>query len=176
MNIDDVLTDPKRVNKAIGYACRILGMREYSVKTIHQKILTKGYNSEEADQVVTFLLDNNWLSDQRFCEVFIRSKINRGQGLSRIRYELNEKGIDNQLLDSVLNEQESISWQDVCDRVAERKIDSGYLQNNIKDRQKIERFLQYRGFSGEQIRKSINKFINKYINKNSVGVEPGEYD
>lgn len=172
MSAENPSIDAKRVNKAIGYACRILSMREYSEKAIYQKILTKGYESSEVDLVIGFLLDNNWLSNQRFCEVFVRSKISRGQGLSRIRFELNEQGINNELLNSVLNSQEPINWQNVCDKVAERKIESSCLQNTIKDRQKMQRFLMYRGFSGEQIRNSVNK----YINRNEVGVKPGEHD
>ena len=39
--------DPKRVNKAITYACRVLGMREHSQKSMCQKLKLKEYNSVE---------------------------------------------------------------------------------------------------------------------------------
>ena len=153
------IIDPKRVNKAIGYACRVLGMREYSQKSMRQKLQLKQYNSAEIDQTIEFLLENNWLSDQRFCDVFVRSKVNKGQGQARIQYELSQKGISQLMIEQAILEQD-IDWQVVCDDVAKRKVDSASIKNNIKDRQKIERFLRYRGFSGEQIRKSMNKYIN----------------
>lgn len=162
-------SDPKRVNKAISYACRVLGMREYSEKMLRQKISAKGYNIDETDQVIEFLLENNWLSDWRFCECFVRSKVARGQGLLRIRFELADKGISILILESVLAEL-SICWQDACDNVTIKKMTSSSLQNTPKDRLKLERFLRYRGFSGEQIRKSVNKYINQ------AGVKPGEHD
>jgi len=159
-DLNQTETDPKRVNKAIAYACRILGMREYSQKMLQQKVLNKGYDLAETSQVISFLLENNWLSDQRFCEVFVRSKVNRGQGLTRIRFELKEKGISGEMLDAVLTQQ-PICWQDICNQVVERKVSISSLKNNIKARQKLERFLRYRGFSGEQVRISINQYLNK---------------
>ena len=157
---DETLIDPKRVNKAISYACRLLGMREYSNKSLREKLKSKGYDLLESEQAVTYLLENNWLSDQRFCEVFIRSKISRGQGLNRIQYELVQKGISQRLIEQSLSALE-INWQAQCDEITRRKMESAVLENNLKDRQKLERFLRYRGFSGEQIRKSINQYINK---------------
>ena len=104
------------------------------------------------------MLENNWLSDRRFCEVFVRSKINRGQGLTRITYELLNNGISQLMIEQVLKEQE-VCWQIVCDDVAIKKIESSLIDNSIRDRQKLDRFLRYRGFSGEQIRESMNKYI-----------------
>jgi regulatory protein len=151
----------KRVNKAIAYACRVLGVREYSEKLLRQKLATKGYEPSEADRVVVFLLENNWLSDQRYCESFIRSKIGRGQGLSRIRFEVREKGIDDELFRHCLAQQE-IDWQQLCDQVAFKKAEQMGLLNDVKftfdekckAQQKLERFLTYRGFTAEQCRAS----------------------
>ena len=151
--------DRKRVNKAIAYACRVLGMREYSKKSICQKLKLKQYNSKEIELVIEFLLENNWQSDKRFSEAFVRSKISRGQGLNRIQYELAQKGISQLMIEQAISEQK-VCWQEICDDVTERKVASASIENNMKGRQKIERFLRYRGFSGEQIRISINKYIN----------------
>jgi len=149
---------PEKVNKAIAYACRVLGMQEHSQKSLGQKLKLKGYNSPEIAQAIEFLLENNWLSEQRFCEVFIRSKINRGQGLTRIQYELARKGISQPMIEQTLSRVE-VNWQRECDQVTLRKIRASSIESNMKDRQKLERFLRYRGFSGEQVRKSMNKYI-----------------
>lgn len=167
--IEQSLIDPQKVNQAIAYASRLLGMREYSVKTLKQKILTKGYNLEEVEQAITYLLDNNWLSDKRFCEVFIRSKANRGLGQQRICFELSGKGISKSMMSESLAKL-SIDWLGNCREVCFRKADSSALKNELNDRQKLYRFLQYRGFSGEQIKIAINEYFKQ------VGVELGEYD
>lgn len=159
----------KRINKAIAYASRLLGMREYSQKGLRQKIIIKGYEPQEAEQVIQYLLENNWLNEQRFCESFVRSKASRGQGLSRIRFALSDQDISGDTLEQVLEEL-AIDWQFICDDVTKRKVLSSSLQNNMKDRHKLQRFLRYRGFTGEQISLSTSKYLN------IAGVNSGGHD
>lgn len=151
--------NPQSVNKAVAYATRLLAMREYSEKSIKQKIRDKGFAEVETDAAVDYLLTNNWLSDERYCEAFVRSKARKGQGLVRIQYELANQGISPELLEKVLEDCE-FDWQSECHLVARKKTASASLQNNIYDRQKLERFLRYRGFSAEQVRKSIKQCLN----------------
>ena len=164
-----ISVDTKRVNKAIAYASRLLGSREYSPKVMLDKILDKGYERAEASQAIDFLIENNWLSELRFAESFVRGKVARGQGLSRIRYELQQKGVSSQLCEKVLEEQD-IQWQQVCDRVTKKKLNAASICNDLKGRQKLERFLRYRGFSGAETRRSIDKYIN------CMGETLGEHD
>ncbi|TQV81506.1 regulatory protein RecX [Aliikangiella coralliicola] len=169
MNEPQTVPDPKRVNKAIAYAARLLGVREYARRTLNQKLLTKGYTEEEADEVMAYLVQHNWISDERFCESFVRSKAARGQGLTRIRAELYQHGIEQSLIDEVV-ELQDICWQQLCDETAAKKAVVVGISNEPRSRAKLERFLRYRGFSSEQIVHSINKCIN------NVGVMSGEYD
>jgi regulatory protein len=159
MSEADTVSSTKRINKAIGYACRLLGMREYSQKSLRLKLTQKGYIDQEIEATVEFLLDNNWLSDLRFCEVYIRSKANRGQGLQRICFELKSKGITQEMINQVLVE-EPVDWQKVCDETCERKAANSGSMLELKTQQKLERFLRYRGFTGEQIRSSIKAYLN----------------
>lgn len=166
---DNSELNKKTLNRAIRYACHLLGSREYSCKSMKSKLLSKSYSQEVAEQALSFLLDNDLISDTRFCESFIKSKSNRGQGLSRIKYELNQSGIAGNIVESVLDSME-ICWQNICDITCEKKIRSANIMNDIKGRQKIERFLRYRGFSSSEIRHAIEQ------NKNRMGVVPSEYD
>ncbi len=150
--------DLKKINRGIAYACRLLGVREYSVKTLSLKLKHKCYQPREISNILAFLLENNWLSDRRFCESFIRSRHFKGQGLSRIRYELTQSGISEPLIEESL-ESLSICWQQVCDQTTEKKMSRHAGEFTLKARQKLERFLNYRGFSNVEIRSSINKYL-----------------
>ena len=154
----EIALSTKQTNKAISYSCRLLGMREYSEYSLRQKLLARGYLTNEIEATIAFLLENNWLSDQRFCEVYIRSKSNRGQGLQRINYELKSKGISSSMIEAVLVEN-PIDWQQICNDTCIKKIESSNLTPELKCRQKLERFLRYRGFSGEDIRASIETYL-----------------
>ena len=148
----------KQVNKAIAYACRLLGVREYSRKMIRGKLADKGYDAEIASQVIEFLIENGWQSDERFCESFIRGRAAKGQGLKRIQFELTQKGIDEMMVQTVL-ESLAIDFQAVCDSVAAKKVAIVKDIRDIKKRLKVERFLQYRGFLNSEIRKTMDKQI-----------------
>lgn len=148
----------RQVNKAVAYACRLLGVREYSHKMISGKLLDKGFEREVAIHALEVLAENGWLSDERFCSAFIRSRVAKGQGLKRIQFELGQKGIGSTLRDSVLEALE-IDWQDACDLAAEKKVALIKDITELKSRLKIERFLQYRGFSSTEIRNAMNKQI-----------------
>lgn len=161
--------DGKRVNKAIGYASRLLSTREYSQKMLRDKLKIKGYIDAEIEHTLAFLLENNWLNDARFCESFIRSRVSRGQGWLRIQYELSQKGIRPSLAEDKLTEL-NVCWQSVCDELTQRKLRSMSAERDLKTRQKLQRFLVYRGFSGSEVRQSITKYFKQ------TGVSSGEYD
>ncbi|MCW8875925.1 MAG: recombination regulator RecX [Kangiellaceae bacterium] len=144
----------KKLNKAISYAARLLGAREYSTHSIKRKLLDKGYSKLEVHEAISYLLNEGWLSDERFCESFIRSKSARGQGLDKILYELKTHKIAEDLAFKAL-EQLEINWQLICDEVALRKARSISESDEFKLKQKLERFLRYRGFSHEQIKRSV---------------------
>ena len=161
--------DPQKFSQAVAYASRLLGNREYAEKSLFEKLVKKGFSPSVAQSTIDFLKNNNWLSDARFCQSFIRGKISRGQGLVRVVYELKQHGVQTSLIDSILDEM-AICWQTVCDGVIDKKLRASVVINDWQGRQKIERFLRYRGFSNEEIRQSIDKYMK------NLGVTSGEYD
>ncbi|WP_196140534.1 regulatory protein RecX [Aliikangiella sp. G2MR2-5] len=154
--------------KAIGYATRLLSSREYSVKQLNQKLKARGLDDEQVQSTLKYLILEGWQSDIRFCESFIRSKANNGQGIQRIRFELAQHGITEELLEKALNEVE-VDWQTICDRLARKKNNQIKESDSFKRSSKLERFLLYRGFEREQIRRSINRL-------REVGESSGDND
>lgn len=159
------------VQKAISSGCRMLAIREHSEKQIRTKLIKKGYSQEAVNASVTYLIDENWLSESRFCNAFIRSRASKGQGLVRINFELQQQGI----LQSLINAQlglEDIDWQQVCEDTLLKKLCSnskkisagriGFTEPkpiplNNNERAKLESFLRYRGFSSEQIKRAVKR-------------------
>lgn len=157
-----MLRDEQCIKKGIAYACGLLGAREYSVGGITKKLFAKGYCQQRIDCIVTFLLENRWLCERRFCESFIRSRANKGQGLSRINDELVQQSVSRALVAEVVNSL-SIDWQRVCDMATEKKILTASLVPACrKERQKLERFLIYRGFSRSEVCHSIEKYLSNF--------------
>jgi len=159
-----------QTQKAISSAMRMLAIREHSKKQLSQKLLQKGFEGEIVSSCIDYLLENDWLSDIRFCNVFIRSKADKGLGLQRILSELAQQNISQSIVEQQLAI-ESIDWQLVCNRVLTKKLftsakqsedmsdESKRVKLNIKQYKKIENFLRYRGFSIEEIKSSTKQYI-----------------
>jgi len=133
-------------------AMNILSRREHSRKEVSDKLQKKfDPDSELLSTVLDKLVADDLLSDQRFSEAFVRWRAGKGQGPVRIRMELRERGVDG---DAVLRECE-VDWFALAGEVAHKRFGTSPAID-VKQRAKRMRFLQYRGFSGEQIRAALN--------------------
>ncbi len=82
-------------------ALSLLALREHSVEEMKQKLLSKGYNKSEIEEAIKKLKDENFLSDSRFCQVYIRSRLKKNpEGKSLLILRLKQKGISSDLAKS----------------------------------------------------------------------------
>lgn len=128
-------------------AMNMLARREHSRKELHQKLISRNFDETAVEQTLLDLTQERLLCDERFVEAFVRSKVNKGQGPLRIRQELSEHGIANELITDYLEGQQ---WLSLAVEVRQRRFGS-QLPGEYKERAKQMRFLQYRGFSSEHI-------------------------
>jgi len=149
------------IKKAISSACRMLAIREHSKKQIGEKLARKGFGSETIQTTLRYLIDENWLNENRFCSSFIRSKSAKGQGLLRIETELRQQNISQDCIRQTLIE-EPVDWQNICEQTLLKKIraysvtDKNLIKEDFAQRVKLEKFLKYRGFSAEEIKTAFN--------------------
>ena len=94
-------------------------------------------------------------SDQRFADAIVHNRIEKGYGPSWITRELREKGVSDDLIEAALQAGE-VNWDACAARVREKKF--GHAKpENFRERARQSRFLQYRGFTGEQIRRMFDQ-------------------
>jgi regulatory protein len=132
------------------FAYRLLGRREYSVHELAQRLRQKWRSVEDigamADELVDALLEENLVSDERFAESFVRSRIQRCQGPLKIKAELRKKGISDALIAREL-ESHAEEWSDLASQWLSRQH-PGPL--DFDARKKYYRRLANRGFTHEQ--------------------------
>jgi len=127
-------------------AVRYLTRREYGIEELRRKLIQRGSGSTIAEQVVSALADENLVSDQRFTEMYIRTRIRRLFGPLKIRGELRGFGISDHLIaDAMPADQET--WFDSASQWAAKRH-RGEL--DYAGRAKIYRSLMNRGFTHEQ--------------------------
>lgn len=135
---------------------RLLAQREHSSFKLEQKLLKSGFPITEIVQALEELRQAGVVSDQRFAECYIRYRQTLGFGPLRIRQELQGQGLSKEMIEEQLDIADNV-WLTEANRVWQKRF-KGKMPIDLKERGKQFRFLQYRGFTPEQI-ESI--FVNR---------------
>jgi regulatory protein len=130
-------------------AVRLLANREHSRAELCRK-LGRRFPDALLHQVLDSLEQRGLLSDARFAEQYIESRMLRGYGPVRIAHELRERGVS-EAEAGLAMEQADIDWHELLQQVSRRKFGDS-APKDYKESAKRARFLQYRGFPADWIR------------------------
>ncbi|RBP49318.1 regulatory protein RecX [Arenicella xantha] len=131
-------------------AIRLLAMREHSVKELHTKLSSKAEGFIDlVDAVIEEMLNEGYLSNDRFAESYTRSRLARGFGPVKIKLELQNKGIEASLADEYIDAR-SGHWLDAAIKQYHKKYGDAVV-SDYNDWSKRARFLQGRGFTMDHI-------------------------
>lgn len=134
----------------------LLASREHSAGELRAKLKQKHPDGEmHLDGVLDRLQEVDLQDDERFAQMFVRYKANRGQGPAKIRYQLRSKLVDGTVISAALSDP-SYDWSELAKEVCEKKFGaSGGERLSIKERARRQRFLQGRGFAYEHIASAL---------------------
>jgi regulatory protein len=147
--------DPEAADEA---ACKrtaveLLARREHSRVELERKLATRGFPEAVIAPSLDALEHSGVLAATRFTESFIRSRIAKGQGPVRIRAELAERGVAGEQAAAVLRG-DDVDWLATA-RAVRRKRFGADPPRDFRERAKQARFLQYRGFTADQVRAAL---------------------
>jgi len=141
-------------------ALALQSYREHGARELEAKLTRKGYDAITAAQVIDDLRESGLVSDHRFAEAFVRSYAGRGHGPIRIRYALRELGVAVDLIEPSIAASE-YDWREQAAKLRGRKY-GDKAPKDFAERAKQMRFLQYRGFSTDQIRAAFATLGNAH--------------
>lgn len=72
----------------------LLNRRDYSEKELRERLTSDGYSRSAVERIVGGFVETGLVSDARYGELFVRSKVNAGWGQKKIEVELSRRGID----------------------------------------------------------------------------------
>lgn len=78
---------------AMNDVIRFLATRARSILEVRQKLISKGYNEQLIDLVLYKLEKEGLIDDEQFAREWIRTRIQRQYGSTRILWELKRKGV-----------------------------------------------------------------------------------
>ncbi|WP_305843179.1 regulatory protein RecX [Photobacterium leiognathi] len=126
------------------FAVGLLAKRDYASGEIRRQLSKQGDN-ELVEQVMEKLLSHHYLDDARLAEREISKQIAKLHGVSRIKQELRQKGLDSLVIDQAL-EDTDIDWFELCLKAKEKKFGDSLAADHT-EKAKMVRYLQYRGHS-----------------------------
>jgi len=129
-------------------ALKLLTRREHSRAELQAKLAGAAESEEQLDAVLDTLQAQNLLSDHRFARQRVVARAGR-YGNARLKQELRQTGVSDDDIAAALPEGGDEGER--CLSVWAKKF--GQLPQTPEERAKQMRFLQYRGFSGEAIRR-----------------------
>jgi len=127
-----------------------LARREHSEQELARKLSARGYAGDIVAETLATLVADRLLSNARFAEAFVHSRIQRGSGPQKIRAELRERGIADDLIDTCLDAYAD-GWCELARQVREKRFGNSQ-PGDYRERSRQMRFLQQRGFSTGQIK------------------------
>ena len=131
----------------------LLARREHSVLELRRKLDKRGMSGELVEQALQGLVADGLLDENRFAESFVSSRISKGQGPVRMRGDLSERGLSGELIEQTLAST-GCDWFELASQVRARRF-GREAPGDYPERARQSRFLQYRGFTSEQIRFAV---------------------
>jgi regulatory protein len=137
-------------------ACRrgamdLLARREHSRLELERKLAAKSFDVALVADVLDELEREGLLSAERFVQSFVEARFARGQGPARISRELAVRGIEPSALD--LDDQR-FDWTALARQVRIKRFGRA-PPGSLKEKARQIRFLEYRGFSHDQIKRAL---------------------
>jgi regulatory protein len=141
---------------ALTAAVALLARRDFHSTELSTRLLACGFEPEAVRASLEDLRERHYLDDERFVRQLIASHARRGHGPVRIRHELSELGVSSELTETALADHGG--WSELAQAVRTRRF-GAEPPRSWPDKARQARFLQYRGFSYDDIRFALGSDV-----------------
>ncbi|HHZ01945.1 MAG TPA: recombination regulator RecX [Tissierellia bacterium] len=157
--IREILKSEER-QKVYNYGIYILSKSAKSEKEVRRKMQDKGFDPQLIDDAINELKEKKYLDDEKYCEMFIRHKINISKdGVRKIKEALYFKGIDREVIEEKLA---NISEEDEEERaylLGVKKLHRISEGDSWKKRMKLSNYLLGKGFEYDVVNRTVNRLL-----------------
>ena len=137
---------------AYTYAVRLLSQREFNTREMADRLANRDYDAEIVTEVIRQLKSDNYLSEQRYAESFLRSRIKRGEAPWLAAQKAKQKGAESSALQAALAEiSEAYDDEQVCRELLDQRDPGGLRFDDERVWQRQARFLRNKGHNSATI-------------------------
>ena len=126
-------------------------------KEVREKLYSFGLNKTEVDEIISTLINENYLNEERFAIQFAGGKFRIKQwGKNKIKQALIFKQVSDYCIKKALKQIDPNSYEKTFHKLVEQKLKALRSETNIFiKRRKLQDFLLQRGFENELIREAL---------------------
>ena len=119
---------------------------------VYQKMFSFNLSAHEKEELMVYLIDNNFLNEERFAQSFVRGKHNyKKWGKVRITNELKARNISSTIIKIALKEINDSLYFETFDDLANKHWETISENNLIKKRKKFCDYFMRKGWENELI-------------------------
>jgi regulatory protein len=147
------LKDRAVIDKGYGRALNLISHRPRSEWEIRDYLIRKDYGEDTTNKIVNMLSGRGYINDTEFARRWVANRrLLKSISKRRLMLELRQKRIADEIIQSVLNNDET-DEHEVLRELVERKRKQTKYQDNLK----LMQYLVRQGFSYDDIKSVINK-------------------
>ncbi|MEP6674589.1 MAG: regulatory protein RecX [Ferruginibacter sp.] len=133
--------------------------QERSHAEVKEKLYLYGLYPKEVDEIVSNLVQDNYLNEERFAIQFAGGKFRMKKwGRVKIKYELKQKRVSEYCIKKALKEIDEDDYLQTLNDLLEQKLKTLKSEKNIFiKKKKLQVYLMQKGFESDLLRELINK-------------------
>ena len=144
------------IKKKIEYYCVFQERCHFDVINKLNKL---GIYGEQIDEYICYLIDENFLSETRYSEAFVRGKFNYNHwGRIKIKRELKSRNVSEWNINNALKQIDDEQYEKKLDTICKKQIEQ-ISGTNYEVKNKIIRRIAQKGWETDKIIKCLNRLI-----------------
>lgn len=163
MNSDIQKISPKKLTPlvALEKLKNWCAYQERSQFEVRNKLYEYGVYKEDAENIITQLIQENFLNEERFAIAFARGKFRiKHWGKIKIRIELKQHKVSDYCIKKALNQIDGNEYFATLEKIIEKKKSEIKETNKIKKHYKIIKYAMSRGYEQDLIMEAIKNLEN----------------
>ena len=130
-------------------------------KEVEDKLYSFSVSQSEKDEILTYLIENNFINEERFAQSFVRGKHNyKFWGKNRIVNELKFRNISSRIITIALKEIPETTYLHNFHTLAEKNWETIKEPKGQKRNKKFVDFLLRKGYETSLIYEKLNELDN----------------
>ena len=126
---------------------------------VRDKLYSFGLNKIEVEEIISRLITENYLNEERFAIHYAGGKFRMKQwGKNKIKQALKFKQVSDYCIKKALKEIDAHEYEKTFEKLAEQKLKTLKSEKNIFiKKRKLQDFLLQKGFESDIVREVVNK-------------------